>query len=163
MSPGNRHKEGWINLPADHYTTHTPAPCSSHSSTARPESPSAPDSPKITLPSVLGFVGKGGGVGKYLETSEQFSLLESWADGKGKDFQGKRCCCKLQQGSCTFPLFHVPTSQEMGASIGPLTSDLMAFPGKCRWGERLTNLLNESQGEYNLISFFLVSLFRHKE
>ena len=163
MSPGNRHKEGWISRPPSG-PLHHPHSCPlqlplQHSQACESLCLRFPQD-RITIS--LGIGRKKRWCWK-VETSVQFSLLESWADGKGKDFQGKRCCCKLRQDSCTFPLFHVPTSQEMCTSIGPLTTDLMAFPGKCRWGEHLTDLLNESQGEYNLISFFLVSLFRHKE
>lgn len=64
----------------------------------------------------------------YLETSVQFSLLQSWADGKGEIFQVKRkCCCKLQQDSYASP---VPAlaNQEMGRNLGCLAPDLRAFP-----------------------------------
>lgn len=81
-------KAGSTHRPADGDSR--TAPCS-FSSTARWESRSVPESPKITLPSVSRLGGKGGGVEKTLfGNSSTVWFIKTWTDGKGEDFQVKR-------------------------------------------------------------------------
>lgn len=119
MSPGNRHKEGWINRPAGHYTTHAPPPAA--------PTPAQPGL-RVPLPQIpprSHYHQSWDLEGKEVVLESIWKLqcnLAYWKPGlmaKATIFKEKDVAANYSK-TCVPLLSHVATSQEMGTAVIPL-------------------------------------------